>query len=174
MFTLKMQWKMEDDGLWPYNADKNGSIHNHNPPPEWKIAPNVLRDITQAAQRNIRVTPKEVQNGVGMDYRPIEKSLPAANIDRIRTIVKRARQEVEKVDNERINPFKIIASFPAIKESIDKNNVHISQSTEAINQLVGTYQIDGDDAYCFGRDKQYALFQSLSRPPIGLKLKSYL
>ena len=79
MFTLKMQWKMEDDGLWPYNADKNGSIHNHNPPPEWKIGPNVLRDITQAAQRNIRVTPKEVQNGVGMDYQPIEKSLPAAN-----------------------------------------------------------------------------------------------
>ena len=26
--------------------------------------------------------------------------------------------------------------------------------------MICTYQLDGDDAYCFGKDKQYALFQS--------------
>ena len=26
--------------------------------------------------------------------------------------------------------------------------------------MVGKYQIDGNDAYCFGRDSQFALFQS--------------
>ena len=40
---------------------------------------------------------------------------------------------------------------PAIKERIDKNNT--CDNSEEINKLVGTYQIDGDDAYCFGRDK---------------------
>ena len=70
------------------NAEQTGPIHNHSSPPEWKIPPNVLRDITNVAQRNMRITPKEVQNGVGMEYRPIETSLAAANIDRIRTIVK--------------------------------------------------------------------------------------
>jgi len=86
-------------------------LHNHLPPSEWKIAPNVLCDIKKSAQRNINITPKEVQNGAGMDYRPIEMSLAAANIDQIRTAVKKARQEVDKVDNEKVNPFKIIASF---------------------------------------------------------------
>ena len=67
--------------------------------------------------------------------------------------VKKARQEVDKIDNERVNPFKIIASFPNIKERIDKSN-HCQQS-ETIDELVGKYQIDGNDAYCFGRDRQF-------------------
>ena len=101
------------------NAENRVPLHNHLPPSEWKIAPNVLRDITKAAQRSTNITPKEVQNGAGMDYRPAEVSMAAANIDRIRNAIKKARKEVDKVYNERVNPFKIIASFPAIKEQID-------------------------------------------------------
>ena len=102
---------MDDGRRWfvVLNAEQTGSIHNHSSPPEWKIPPNVLCNITNVAQRKMRITPKEVQNGVGMEYRPIETSLAAANIDRIRAIVKKAMEEVDKVDNERVNPFKIIA-----------------------------------------------------------------
>jgi len=94
-----------------------------------------------------------------MKYIPMEVSLPAANIERIRTHVKRARQDVKKIDNERVrvNPFKIMASFPSIKERIDKSSAR--ENSEEINKLVGAYQLDGDDAYCFGREKQFALFQ---------------
>ena len=87
------------------NAEKQSEVHNHPLPSEWKISPKVLEDITITAQNNSRVTPKELQNGVGMSYIPMEVSLPAANLERIRTHVKRARQDVEKIDNERVNPF---------------------------------------------------------------------
>ena len=150
----------EDGRRWfvAINAEKKDEIHNHPLPSEWKILPKVLEDITLMAQNNSRITPKELQNGVGMSYRPMEVSLPAAHIGRVRATVKKARQDVEKVDNEKVGPFKIIASFPAIKERIDKNNTSING--EEIDKLVGNYQIDSDDAYSFGRDKQFALFQS--------------
>ena len=98
-----------------------------------------------------------------MSYRPMEISLAAANIDRVRTIVKKARQDVKGLIMK-AKSFKIIASFPAIKERIDRNNT--CDNSEEINKLVGTYQIDGDDAYCFRRDKQYALFNLLFRLPL--------
>ena len=61
---------IEDGRRWfvILNAEQTGPIHNHSSPPEWKIPPNVLRDITNVAQKNMRITPKEVQNGVGMEY----------------------------------------------------------------------------------------------------------
>ena len=154
---------LEDGRRWfvVLNADQTnetGPIHNHASPSEWKIPPNVLRDIANAAQSNMRITPKEIQNGVGMEYRPIESSLAAANISRVRAQVRKARKEVDKVDNERVNPFTIIVSFPSIKERIDKAN-HCQQS-EIVDKLVGKYQIDGNDAYCFCRDTQFALFQA--------------
>ena len=68
-----------------------------------------------------------------MSYKPMEILLAAANINRVRTIVKKARQDVERVDNKKANPFKIIASFPAIKERFDKNN----NNSKEINKLVG-------------------------------------
>ena len=46
-----------------------------------------------------------------------------------------------------MNPFKVIESFLRIKERIDKSNE--CDYSEAVNQLVGTYQIDSDDAHCF-------------------------
>ena len=116
---------------------------------------DILHEITQIAQRNMHITPKEIQNGVGMNCRPIEYSLAAANTDRVRMVVKKARQEVDKTDNEKVNPLKIISSFPLIKQR--GNECHHS---ELIDQLVGTYQLDNDDAYCFGGDNQYVLFQS--------------
>ena len=94
-------------------------MHYHPPPSEWKVWPRVLLDISNAVSRSISVTPK-IQKGVGMLYRPMEKSLPTANIDRMRTIVKKARKEAEKIGNDKVNPFKIIASFFAIKGRIDK------------------------------------------------------
>ena len=152
--------KVEDGRRWfvVLNADKTDAMHNHHPPSEWRIPPNVLSDITRTAQRNFSVTPKEVQKGVGMNYRPMELSLAAANIDRIRSVMKKARQEVDKIDNERVNPFKIIASFPAIKKRIDENN--LCQNTEMIEKMVDSYQLRGDNAYCFGRERQFAHFQS--------------
>ena len=61
--------------------------------------------------RNVHILPKEIQKGIGMECSPMEQSLAAANLDRIRTVVSIVRKEVEKVDNEHVNPFKIIASF---------------------------------------------------------------
>ena len=43
-----------------------------------------------------------------------EVSLAAANIDRIRTVVKRARCDIDKVDNEKVDQFKVIALFPNV------------------------------------------------------------
>ena len=51
---------------------------------------------------------------------------------------------MDKSDNEKVNRFKVIASFPSIKEHIGKSNE--CDHSEAVNQLVGTYQIDSDDA----------------------------
>ena len=69
------------------------------------------------------------------------------------------RKEVDKVDNERVNPFKIIASFKHIKDRIDGNH-SCAANAEAIDKLVGKYQLEGDHAYCFGGERQYAFFQS--------------
>ena len=41
------------------DAEKKGSLHNHPAPAEWKISPNVLEDITNAAVRNIYIGPKD-------------------------------------------------------------------------------------------------------------------
>ena len=92
-----------------------------------------------------------------MSYIPMEVLLPAANIECVRAHVKKARQDVEKIDNERVNPFKIIASFPSIKERIDKSSV--CENSKEINKLVGIYQLDRNDMFCLGREKQFALFQ---------------
>ena len=62
------------------------------------------------------------------------------------------------MDNERVNPFKIIASFFAsIKGCVDANSAGQTHS-DAIDKLVGKYQLDCDDAIVF--DRQYAIFQS--------------
>ena len=53
-----------------------------------------------------------------MDYHPGDVSMAAANIERVRAVVKNARK------------------------------------------LIGKYQLDGDEACSFGRDRQYAVFQS--------------
>ena len=40
------------------NAEKKGNLHNHPAPAEWKIPPNILEDITNAAVRNIHIGQK--------------------------------------------------------------------------------------------------------------------
>ena len=42
-----------------------------------------------------------------------------------------------KVDNEKINPFKVIASFPCIKERVDQTN---GSEIAGIEHLIGTYR----------------------------------
>jgi len=84
-------------------------------------------------------------------------SIAAANLHRVRVIVNRARNEIDKVDNEKVNPFKVISSFPAIKERVDQTN---GCEIRGIDQLIGNYQLDGDAAYSFGREQQYACFQA--------------
>ena len=95
-----------------------------------------------------------------MDYRPIETSLPTANLDRVRAIVKKARKEAEKVDCDRVNPFSIVALFPAMKNQIDRQCMILENKLSEIDMLIGTYLLDCDDAYAFSRDKRYAFFQS--------------
>ena len=142
------------------NTGSGSSIHNHPAPSEWRVPPKVLCDISNAVSRNTSISPKELQKGVGMDYRPIETSLPTANLDRMRAIVKKARKEAEKVDSDRVNPFSIIASFSAMKSRIDRQCMLLENKSREIDMLIGTYQLDGDDAYTFSRDKRYAFFQS--------------
>ena len=148
---------MEDGRRWfvVINAENStaGNLHNHLMPSEWKLPPKLVDDIATITKKNIQITPKEVQKGTGMDYRPMQVSLAAANIDRIRSVVKKARRDVDKVDHDRVNPFAIIASFPSIKERVD-------QMVQGIDDMIGTYQLDGNDAYSFGRDRQYAWFQA--------------
>ena len=153
----------EDGRRWfvALSHEKKENFHNHPLPSEWKIPPHLLQEIQQTAMKNIHISPKDIQKGVGMDCQPMQVSLAAANIDRIRAIVKNAKKEVDKIDNERVNPFKVIASFKHIKERIDGNqSCAANAQLQAIEKLVGNYQLDGDNAYCFGSERQYAFFQS--------------
>ena len=75
------------------NTGSGSSMHNHSPPSQWKVSPIVLMDISNAVSHSISATPKELQKGVGMQYRSMETSLPTANKERIRVIVKRARRD---------------------------------------------------------------------------------
>ena len=88
----------EDRRRWfvVFNAEKNDYIHNHPPPSEWKISPAVFQDITNRAKRNIKVTPKDMQKGIGLNYQPIEASLAAANIDRVRGVVRKQEKRLIK------------------------------------------------------------------------------
>ena len=152
------------------SAEKRGKLHNHPAPAEWKIPPNVLQDTTNAATKNIHLGPKDVQKGVGMNYRPMEVSLAAANIERVKVAVKKA---IEKVDNEKVNPFKIIALFPSIKEYIDANSAGQLYS-DAIDKSVGKYQLDSDNAYSSGCDRQFALLQSPFHYHLDLPFFNYM
>ena len=51
----------------------------------------------------------------------------------------------------------IIASFPSVKECVDQG---ISNLVQGIDDMIGAYQLDGDDTYLFGRDRQYAWFRA--------------
>ena len=84
----------EDGRRWfvALSNEKKGSFHNHPLPSEWKIPPHLLKDIQQTAMKNVHIAPKDIQKGVGMDCQPMEVSLAAANIDRIRTILKKSKK----------------------------------------------------------------------------------
>ena len=116
----------EDGRRWfvVINAESTtaGDLHNHLPPSEWKLPPKMISDIVDATKRNIQLTPKEIQKGAGMNYRPMQVSLAASHIGRILAAVKKGRRDVDKVDHEKVNPFAIIASFPSIKERVDQSN----------------------------------------------------
>ena len=157
------------DGRRWVNAEGEGKLHNHAAPAEWKIPPNVLEDISNTALKNASITPKEAQKGKRMSYQSINVSMAAANIDRVQAAVKKTRKDVEKVDNEKVNPFKVIASFPFIKQSIDGGLPLVS----IINALVGKYQLDGDNAYIFGRNRQYVFSKLHSKLMSGLEQKFY-
>ena len=67
--------------------------------------------------------------------------------------MKLAWKDVDKVDNEKVNPFKMVALFLSIKQNTDGDTGDFPLVT-TINTLVGKYQLDGDNAYIFGRDRQ--------------------
>ena len=92
-------------------------MHNHDLPSEWKIAPRILADISNAVSQNPSITPKELQKGIGIPYRPVEASLPAASLDRMREAVKKMRKEVEKLmcKSEKLTqmqPFVLVLGDP--------------------------------------------------------------
>ena len=60
-----------------------------------------------------------------MDYRPMQVSLTAANIDHIQAVVKKARDDMDKVDHDKVNPFTVIALPPSIKERVDQSNIYL-------------------------------------------------
>ena len=114
------------------NAEKSnaGSIHNHSLPSEWKLPPHVVRDIEELAKRNMGISPKEVQKGTGMGYRPMQVSLAATNIDRIRAVVKRARCDVGNVNIVRVKfshsiPNNMQWKFPLQGKGVFLNTVYI-------------------------------------------------
>ena len=59
----------EDGRRWfvALSCEKSQRIHNHPPPLEWKILAHIIQDITQAISRNIHTSPKDIQNGRGLD-----------------------------------------------------------------------------------------------------------
>jgi len=61
-----------------------GDLHNHLPLSEWKLPHKMICDIADATKQNIQHAPKEIQKGIGMDYSPMQVSLAASNIGRIR------------------------------------------------------------------------------------------
>ena len=69
-------------------------------------------------------------------------------------MVRKARKEIDKVDNDRVNPFKVVTSFPSIKDRIDGSITLLNA------EAVSKYQLEGEDAYNFGGERQYAYFQS--------------
>ena len=84
------------------------------------------------------------------------------------SVVNKSRKEIYKVDNEQVNPFKIIAFFPSIKSKIDLSCTQQGLDTGAIDEMVGKYQLDGDGAYYFTRDSRFTFFNLHFRLSIGL------
>jgi len=66
------------------------------------------------------------------------------------------RKEVQQIDNDKVDPFKIIASFPALKARIDKQCTVLETRSQEFNELIGIYQVDGGSAFHFTRDRSYA------------------
>jgi len=90
---------------------QNSEMHNHLPPSEWKITHKVLSDISNAISKNSQLTPKQIQKGLGMNYNPMEVSVATGNIYRLRANMNKSKKDICKVNNDKVNPFKIIDSF---------------------------------------------------------------
>ena len=103
------------------NEDNKAQLHNYNPPAEWRILPKVVKDMSDTDTLNGYLAPKEIQKGSGTTYQPMSVSLAAANIVHVKADIKKAKKEVQKIDNDWVNPFKIIVSFSSIKQQIDSN-----------------------------------------------------
>ena len=70
--------ELHDGRRWviALNAAYKGNLQNHNPPAEWRILPNVIKDISSL---NSHLAPKEIQKGSGMTYQHMSVFLAAAN-----------------------------------------------------------------------------------------------
>ena len=73
-----------------------GQLHNQPAPAEWKIDPNVLEDISIMQLWRILALH---QKGKRMNYQPMNASTAATNIEKVRSVVKKARKEF---DNEKV------------------------------------------------------------------------
>ena len=62
-----MQQKMVGIGL---SHAKQESFHNHPLSSEWEIPSQFLQEIQQIVMKNVHVSPKDVQKGVGIDFNP--------------------------------------------------------------------------------------------------------
>ena len=64
---------------------------------------------------------------------------------------------------KKLTPLRLL-SFPIIKERVDQNN---GSEIAGVEHLIEKYQIDGNDAYSVGRDRQFGGFKhTISGSPV--------
>ena len=64
------------------------NAHSHSRPPENRLTQEVRKDIAKTLDKDPNITVAEIHKGVGLDYIPAEKNLAAANLERVRKVVK--------------------------------------------------------------------------------------
>lgn len=115
----------EDGQIWfvALTSTGEGEIHNQPALSEWRIPPNVLDDITQA----VKQPPKRYKRVMGWIIH-LWKLLFLHQIQN--SCEESKRQNLASFDNEKVNPFKIIALVNSIKDG--------NSPAEGINKLLGT------------------------------------
>ena len=74
--------------------------------------------LSKTITLNSHLAPKEIQKGSGMIYQPMLVSLAAANINRVRAVVKKAKKEVEKLTMIELIHLKLLPLFHLLNSGL--------------------------------------------------------